>query len=190
MSSERMAAVIWIGGTVTKRLVASLCRAICKSSLRLEWADAQFKPQDANQLLEALDDYGGVPALRLNDDQATWGEFATLEKFLRRHRLSFTRRSDGKYDYDAELVEFRPGCDLVCTRTDASGEPTLGTERVVEALELLKKSRASLKQGKQPTRWLARAQRVLEGALPPDLPPLEPFEIEGIISPNATSTGD
>ncbi len=82
----------------------------------------------------------------------------------------------------------KTGYGLVCTRTDA-GNPTLGTERVVEALDLLKKSRASLKQGKQPTRLLARAQRVLEGALPPDLPPLEPFEIEGIMSPSKTCNG-
>jgi hypothetical protein len=189
MSSERMAAVIWIGGRVKKRLVAPLCRMLCEASVSLEWADAQFKPQNADQFLEALDDYDGVPALRLNDDQATWGEFARLEEFLRRQRLPYTRRSDDKYDYDAERVEFRPGCGLACTRTDASGNPILGSERVVEALDLLKKSRASLKQGKQPTHLLARLQRVLERALPSDLPPLEPFEIEGIISPNATSTG-
>ena len=66
---------------------------------------------DFRESVESLDTVhhelsnGVVPCF--SDDQARYGQFEELEKFLRQHDIHFDRKSDTKYEYDGETVIFR-----------------------------------------------------------------------------------
>lgn len=47
--------------------------------------------------------------LFFQNDQARYGEFPSLEKFLTENEVSFDRHTAAKYEYDAERVWFREG---------------------------------------------------------------------------------
>jgi len=178
--SERMAAEIWIGGPVSSGLVESLCAAITAEGVGLEWGEGGFHPKCAADLLDACQDQDGTGLLCLYDCEARWGQFEDLEKFLVSHNLSFTRRTDGRYEFDPELLEFRPGKPPQRWITNHDGEPTVGVGPLrklsvqLDAAERL--ARAGL-----PVRVLLRlrkARRMLVEILPPEIPPLPPFTIQ------------
>src|SRR5829696_6668807 len=85
LMSDYIAAYIRIGGTIPRRLVAELCRAITYEQLALDWGEAHFAPATAQELLEVRTNVYGADVLQLYDDDARWGEFADLEKFLIDH---------------------------------------------------------------------------------------------------------
>lgn len=103
--AERFAGEIKIGGRIPASKVEGLCVAITDQGVALEWGDADFEPKTAKDLTEAAD--GGV--LRLCSDQAIYGRFVELEGFCVKNGISFDRHSEGKYEYDAEIVKFRSG---------------------------------------------------------------------------------
>ena len=120
--SERMPAEIWIGGKIVDSAVPDLCAAIARERVLAEWGDGPFHPAIAEDLIEAVRPNGEqVPLLWLCDDQALWGEFASLERFLQEHQISFTRLSAGRYEYDPEMVTYRPGTGRVELVTNSSG---------------------------------------------------------------------
>ena len=49
--SERMAAEIWIGGSIAPTLAAELCVGIAQQSVSLEWGGEAFCPNSAEELL-------------------------------------------------------------------------------------------------------------------------------------------
>jgi hypothetical protein len=106
--SDYIAAYIRIGGTVSKQLVPELCRAITQQRLALEWGETHFAPTSAGELLEVRTSVSGADVLQLCDDDACWGEFAELEKFLIDHGIGFDRLHEAKFDINARLTQFRP----------------------------------------------------------------------------------
>src|SRR5436190_1587885 len=104
--SESMSAEITLGGPVPYRLIGPLCLAIADEGVSLEWGNASFMPVSAEDLLQARREDDGVKVLKLYADEARWGQFEMLEDFLEKHKLSFRRSSDGKYEYDPEVVEY------------------------------------------------------------------------------------
>lgn len=178
--ADRIPAEIWIGGKIAATLIPGLCAAISDAGVLLAWGDAQFHPADANDLTNALvDSADGVPLLWLCDDEASWGEFDGLEKFLEEHHVPFTRQSEGRYEYEPERVEFRPGEGKVCLATDRSGEAIVRTAELVDLEGALTKTLHFVQGGetKRATSALRTAIKKLRRALPPSVPPLEPFEI-------------
>ena len=178
--SDYMAAEIWIGGTISPSLVANLCAAITKQCASLEWGDAHFSPGTQPDLLEASQEKDGVSLLWLCDDQARWGEFDALERFLWENGITYTRRSDGKYEYDPEVVEFRPEQGMISLLTNNAGEPVVPVSELADIdaalTQVLELPDTASKQTISSA--VQSAQRLLRERLPAVVPPLEPFEIE------------
>ena len=173
--AERMAAEITIGGTIPASLVPQFCRTIIEEGVSHAWGDAPFRPLSAADLLDTLSD--GL--LWLCDHQASWGQFDALERLLQEHNVPFDRKSGGKYEYDAEMVHYRPHLpELLCVITDANGEPVVVADNLKPVDEALDRAQ------REPTRSgmleaVRAAQQLLQAALPPSLGPMEPFRISG-----------
>jgi hypothetical protein len=179
--SEEMAAEIWIGGKVAASLVPGLCAAIAQQYVSLEWGDSPFCPGTAKELLAACrENDQEVRLLWLCDHQARFGELEHLEQFLREHQIAFTRRGDGKYEYDPLIAEYRPQEGLfVVLSANHVGEavvPAYALASVETALtEAVRLAQADERQ--KACSLAETALQALRERLPPKLPPLEPFEI-------------
>jgi hypothetical protein len=183
--SERMAAQIWIGGKVPARLVDELCGEIDAEGVTLDWGGACFAPKTGAELLNARVDCEGAAVLYLCDEQASWGQFNSLEGFLQEHNIPFTRRNDGGAAYNGEIVEFRAGQDPLCIPTDADGEAVVDVSVLRPIDELLAGALEQLENGSMDkadradkvASMLKDAHGQLRAQLPPVVAPLEPFEI-------------
>ncbi len=159
--SDYMPAEIHIGGRIAKRIVPDLCANIENQHVATEWGDAPFKPTTERDLLGACTD--GV--LWLCDTEARWGEFADLEEFLRENDIAYTRQTAGRYEYNPEIVEYRPGSDPVVLTTLASGEPIVPVSALVDVTKAIERGS------------IVKVRQAMREALPPTVVPLEPFSI-------------
>ena len=175
--SDYIAAKIRIGGRISATLVPELCTVITQQHVSLEWGDARFRPRSAEDLLEARREEDGVRLLWLYDDQARWGRFDALEQFLQTHGIPFSRRSDGKYEYDPEIVEYRPEHGALPMLTNTDGEPVVPVSKLAVVETALKQAEGKRTRSEM-IDSIQLAQRLLRKLLPPTLPLLEPFEIE------------
>jgi hypothetical protein len=103
--SSRFCASIRIGGQIRRSKVELLLKEIRAAALSLEWGDAPFLPQNADELMEAR----GESWLQLCDEQANCGEFPELEAACRKLGLSYSRHGEASFDCDIELADWRPG---------------------------------------------------------------------------------
>jgi hypothetical protein len=134
--SERFATWIQIGGKLPRSKVKPLLKAISQVGVSLEWGDALFTPNTADDLLASRKE----GYLWLCDDEASWGQFPELEQACRRLRLPYIRCCDGNCAYDAERVDWRPGMKEPLSRRSSvehSGETLVQASRVREALSVL-----------------------------------------------------
>lgn len=165
--AERMTVEIAIGGPVPRHLVPGLLQAIQAEAIYLTGEDKPFSADSAEDLLRAARDGNAATTLNLMDHEVAWGHFETLEPFLKEHNIAFDRWSEGKYEFDAELLQFRPGMTQpFCCATLQNQEPVVEARLVASALE-------SLERGEH-----ERAANILRAALGPDVEPLQPFTIE------------
>ncbi|HBO44907.1 MAG TPA: hypothetical protein DD670_13460 [Planctomycetaceae bacterium] len=185
--ADRMAARIFIGGKIPEILVEPLCDQIDASSASIEYGDPPLRPQTAQDLLDVREqrnknDSNCPSLLVLYDDEASWGEFQELEEFLREHEIAYTRHSDGKYEHDPCIVEYRPGHDLVELAANKSMEPVVPAGEVQKALDKLDEAIKHDHHGRTGAAEavMMKARRMLRKLLPPELPPLESFEIDSI----------
>ncbi|HEV2968428.1 MAG TPA: hypothetical protein VGY55_00475 [Pirellulales bacterium] len=179
--SEPIPAEIWIGGKTRREQVPQLCKAIEDAGVALEWGDAYFAPETGEELETACQDKDGVRLLCLCDDQANYGEFKLLEEFLVRERITYRRKSDAKYEFDAEVVEHRPQVGQVRYPSDSSGQPFVPLATMMQIAATIDEA-ANTAQGQTALELLRRlrnVQQLLHEALPVVVPPLEPFEIVG-----------
>lgn len=160
--AERFATQITIGGALRRCHVRRFLEHIAAEEVSIEWGDAHFEPNTVEELQGALHE----GRLRLCDDQRSWGEFADMEAVCRRLRLGYTRWTEGRYEYDAELVEWRPGMRKPCVRRCSNGQA--GATYV--ASTEIQKAIDHLAAGRTP-----RALRLLKRLCPQiaHLPPLE-----------------
>jgi hypothetical protein len=158
--SERYAAYISIGGDLPQSRVSELLEAIRNASISHEWGDTPFAPQSAGDLSKAV--HKG--RLWLCDDQSRYGTFPELEAACRKLGLSYTRWAEGYCQYDAELVDWRPGMrkPLVRVSSNASEATYVPTKSVMKALRHLEAGR------------VGKAKALLRRLCPtvPKLPPL------------------
>ena len=180
--SERLAAEIQIGSKVRRRVAEVLCSVIAAERVSLEWGDVPFEPKTVDDLLAARFDNGdGLLTLRLYDDQASWGEFDGLEHFLHEHKIPFVRHTEGKYDYDPEVVAFHPACGLVQELTDHNRNPIVQASAVKPIADKLTAILADVQSGDVDAARLQRKLQRLHGklrkCLPADVPALETFEV-------------
>jgi len=179
---------IWIGGKIAAALVPDLCAAISQQGVALEWGDCAFAPETAEDLLEAArPSKSRVRLLRLCNSEARWGRLATLERFLEKHRVAYTRFSAGQQAYDHEKVEFRPNTGRGEMASDNPGEPIVAARRARAVESMLAGTVKSAFAGaaesarsgsvETPDRLVQAARMSLQESLSSELPPLEPFEI-------------
>jgi hypothetical protein len=175
--SEPIPACISIGGKLPSKLVPQLCAAINTDRVSLEWGDALFRPQTAEELLDACDEHQGIKVLWLCAEHADWGRLPALEAFLvREARLPFDLLTDAKLGVDPEQVTYRPGRRPVRFTTTAHGDPVISAQLLAPIVKMLAK--ASSAQQKQAYQAGAkRALKRLQAVLPPAITPLPPFEI-------------
>jgi hypothetical protein len=176
--SEPIPACIAIGGKIPTKQVASLCEAIANDGVSLEWGDAGFHPESADDLLNACREEQGVSILWLCDDQANWGRMPALEAFLADVGIPFDLRSDGKAEFDPDWRAFRPGQGRKSISTTAEGQPVVTLEHLAPLLTELQAAIHAGKRGNS-AECLARAQAALLlleshlSAVPSSLPPFE-----------------
>jgi hypothetical protein len=175
--SEPIPASISIGGRLSKRQVPALCKAIVADGVVVEWGDALFRPLIALDLLEVCQEVNGARVLLLCDDRANWGRFPALEEFLlKRAKLPFDLQTEGRAEFDPELVIFRPGQKPLRLTTSANGQPVVAAQVLTPIADAL----ASAIGSRQKRASMARFRRVLKDLrahLPPALTPLPSFEI-------------
>lgn len=180
--SEPMPAQIWIGSRLPAAMVACLCAAICRQGLSTDWGDGPFRPETAEDLLDACKpQQSGATLLWLCDDQAHWGQFPSLERFLEEHEIPYSRLSSGRDEYDPQRVEFRPTIGRVELDTNSGGQPVVLASRLAEVRSDLGQAINAIRTGVPETavRILETCRQLLSRTLPPQIPPLEPFEIAG-----------
>ena len=179
--SECMAAQIQIGGKVPQSFALRLCEAVTDEGASTEWGGSRFCPRSVDELLEALVNVAGAQVLQIRDTEATSGEFNDLEEFLQGHDIAYTRQSEGKGEYCPEIMEFRPGGEPIKIFTDAEADPIVSVSDVRAATEKLEEGLQSLEREGIPTdntrKLLDEALSRLLALLPPEVLPLEPFEI-------------
>jgi hypothetical protein len=183
--ADRMAAQLWIGGRLSAKQAEELCGVIADEGASLDWGDSAFRPSTPQDLIQACDENDDSRVLCLCDDQASWGEFADLESFLQQHAIPYTRHGEGGGSYNGEIVEYRPGSDLIRISVDADGSPTVDIDairRVAKGLDVALQ-RLDTGQVRKATRRLKKARQALCKQLPPDIRPLPSFEIEGYRTP-------
>jgi hypothetical protein len=112
--SEPIPTEISIGDKIRVALVPGLCKAIADEHVALDWGDSYFEPATAEELLAACQEHDGVRVLWLCDDQANHRRFDMLEGFLEREKISFRHKSDARFDFDAEVIQYRPQIGRVC----------------------------------------------------------------------------
>jgi len=174
--ADHMAAEIWIGGKMNASLVSEFCNAISEQCVSLEWGGSHFQPSVTADLMDHRRELGNAQVLWLCDDQARWGEIAALEAFLQKHNVPFTRQTDGKYEYDPEVLEFRPGREPTSSTTNKSGEPVIPISTLTELAKGLDAALSTATRAEM-ARQIWDARRFLESCLPPALPALESFEV-------------
>ena len=131
--ADRLGGEITIGGKLSK--TASLDRflmALREESVSLEWGGGMFCPSDWSEIQRSLDEGG---RLHLYNDAARWGEFEELEKACVQLGLAFVRRSEAKYEYDAEVVFVTGEGPLEQVFTNASAQPVIGVAEITEAIK-------------------------------------------------------
>lgn len=121
--SDRFSGEITIGGKLPRAKAQTLCDAIRADCPCIDWGDRRLDDVTVDELSDLLDDEG---RLQLVDDQASGGEFAAIENACEQLGLTFVRRSEAKYEYDAEIVFWTPKMgngQPTCVLATQDGEP-------------------------------------------------------------------
>ena len=160
--SDRFCGRITIGGRLKRADVPEFLAAVADAGGALEWGEAVFVPTNEQELLDGLTD----GRLVLRDDQARYGEFTELEEACRTLGLAYRRHSEGKYEYDPEVVDWHPEMTEPLVRMGsnaAAGNTFVRAESVRQAIACLKAGGAK------------RALSLLRDACPfvPDVPMFE-----------------
>jgi len=161
--SSRFCASIRIGGQIERSKVEPLLKELREAALSLEWGDAPFMPQNADELLQAC----GGSWLSLCDEQANYGEFPELEAACRKLGLAYCRHSEASFDCDAELADWRPDMKKPLVRAGSN----INSHDSYVPIEAVRKALALLEAGHTMKAFHAFRQ------LCPDVPELPPFEI-------------
>lgn len=177
--SERMPAEIQIGGAVPASVVPALIEHISAENPFVSWEEVLFEATTGEELLALAKCDGRPGTLRLIDYEAVGGQFDDLEGFLVGDGIAFDRHCAAKYEYDAQLVQFRPGMDgPYVWLANQNGQPHVALTDLVAVREALKTGKTE------------GALRALQEALGPEIPPLEPLQIVGQAEPSADEAID
>lgn len=165
--ADNYCANIEIGGKISKPIAEALIEVINHQCVSTEYGESAVKLNSIDELLECVQD--GL--LCFCDDQARWGEFEELEKFLVTSNIPFTRKSEASLDTSAEMIEFRPNMEKPIGLFCLGEKPAISSESFLKVLNdiLVARSLTAIDE------IISEAKEFysLEG-----FPPLPPFEIE------------
>lgn len=128
--SDHFPGEIHIGGPIPQAILQELIRASASEGVSLEGYGG---PDASNDDLRKAFQEGAI--VRLYADQARYGMFADLEKFLVKRRIHFDRSSEAFCEYNAEVVRYRGGKETVALPADQSGHVVLHWEEVLGILD-------------------------------------------------------
>jgi len=161
--ADRFSAKIEIGGTITKHQAQGLITVIRHSGASHEWGDAPFKPETIKDIVELVREDG---ILELVDHEARYGEFPDLEDYLVASQIPFDRHSDAQYEYDGELVSYRPETGRITHTATEDGNRMVDYVTVRNALTLLESGK------------IEKAGKLLNDLLGPVIPEIPPLQIK------------
>ena len=148
---------ITLGGSIPRRLLDELAGVVVAHGVSLDWQYALDRAA-VRAAIETAAAKGET--VRFTDDQAAYGQFDELERWLTSHGIGYDRHSDARYEYDAENVYGRGRKRQICVRSDQSGKDLVSAEEVRRLLA-----------GRAPAdRKLARLARLV--VVPPPLTPI------------------
>ena len=166
--SETFPTEIRLGCAVRREQVRTLIRAINAAELQDEWGSPIVEIESEAQLLEYRNEKGLLWFCHIEQN---WGTFKDLEAFLVEEKIAFDRRHEPVYEYNGELVQYRPGFEQpVVTEANASG-------RAVAQVSELKEIRDRLKLCQTMDDIRQVIERVNALCSSEDVPPLEPFRV-------------
>jgi hypothetical protein len=147
--------------------------------LFLDWDNTPFDDTSDETIVAGRDEEGH---LHFADVEAANGEFQKLESWAKEHGICFERRSEAKYDYDAQRTWFRPDLPEAqlagWTYTTQEGEPLVPVVYIAEIVAKMRRlDKDTRRSAAQREKTWHRLLDKLASALPPDMPPLPPFEI-------------
>lgn len=160
--SDRIAAHITIGGRLPRSQLPELLKAITEADVATDWGDAFFQPQTEEQLLSGL----MKGRLWLCDQESRDGYFPDLEETCCKLGLPFTRCCESRYEYDAEVVDWRPAMKKPLVRVGSNVRNV-----TYAAAGDVRKALRHLEAGR-----VGKAKTILR-KLCPDIPKLPPFKI-------------
>lgn len=177
---EKVASEIWIGGRLKRRFLPAFCAAIKADQIGLDWAAPVFEPQGEAELLDGLNILDDAQVLHFVNYYAKFGVFPKIEEFLQGHDLPYDRLCGTSDCQDGALIQFRPGQEPTGVITTSNGSPVItDVDEVERAWRLLKEAHSLIRCGEDGVATIAEAADLLDHALPPQIPRLEPFEIVG-----------
>ena len=144
--SDFLAAQITIGGCISRAFVPGLCKALAAQRASLDWDETSFTPTTVEELLSARQTIDGECVLRLYEPQARHGRFDALESFLRKRKIAFDRRTEGRFDHAPELVAYRPDAERCLFVTDG-GEIVVPAAPLAELADALAEFRRQVRRG-------------------------------------------
>jgi hypothetical protein len=133
MMSDRMPAVITIGGEVKRSLVDEFCAVLADSGAGLA-CEGGCAPKGEKDLLALVNERG---ALVLGGAEVAWGAFDHLERFLQRHGIPFDRHSEAKYERDGEIVKYRPATGIESFTATQDGSVCVTVAEIEDVLKRL-----------------------------------------------------
>ena len=166
--SERFPTEIAIGGAVGRERVPELIGAINTAELQHEWGSPIREIRSEAELLEYRDENG---LLWFCNAEQNWGSFEDLEAFLVEEEIAYDRRHEPLYEYNGELVQYRPGFEqLVVTQANAGGNTVFEVSAVKEIRDMLERCQTIDDIPKV-------IERVNALCSSENVPPLEPFRV-------------
>src|SRR5438876_693106 len=87
------------------------------------------------ELLPAAHNLDEIPlgevAVYGEDGDASWGKFEELEAFCRENKLTYRRTTDARYEYNGEIVFWKPDLkDPIFEMATQDGKPYMTLERL------------------------------------------------------------
>jgi len=127
---ERFAAEITIGGEIKEELISPIAGLLDAENVQPGWGEGSYN--NAAEIEAEI--RAGVCRFRV--DEQSWGEFPELEAFLEENNIAFDRQHAARYEYQGEVVKFRPGMDIPVTATALdSGKQTIPASLVLNLLK-------------------------------------------------------
>lgn len=166
--ADRYPGQIEIGGTITintveERELVEIALGLFETTTQRDFDGSDWESMTFEDVADEVEESGYLCGC---DHQARYGMFEELEEACRNAGIGYRRHSSAKYEYDAEIVEWRPGMEspVVFLSDD---------DRKINILGSIAREAIGLIENGNPN----DAVNLLKNHLGDNIPPLEPLKI-------------